>query len=273
MRIDEWIRNATAILSDSGISTARLDALVLAEDFTGKNKSYLLAHPELTLNPNQVLDLDRTIHKRAQHIPLSYIRGRTEFYGRTFIINYDVLEPRPESEAIIEELRKIIDPEDPQLIIDIGTGSGALAITAALEFPGAATYGVDIDRACLEVARQNAKCHGVAVTWLESNLLDKIPEEALLAPQILLCNLPYVPDNFQINTAALHEPRLAIFGGPDGLDLYRRLFKQLHDKQLKPAYILTESMPPQHKSLAHMARHHGYVVTTVNDFIQVFEPL
>src|SRR5690348_11619250 len=102
MKINDWLSSATKKLENSGIVTARLDALVLAEDATGKDRSYLLAHPEFVLKGPTFHKLELQIERRLNHEPLAYIRGKTEFYGREFVIDESVLEPRPESEAIID---------------------------------------------------------------------------------------------------------------------------------------------------------------------------
>lgn len=268
MTTHDYLAHAVSQLTDAGIGTARLDALVLLEDTIGKDRAYLLAHPELELTQQQTSILDEQIKRRAIHVPLAYIRGKTEFYGREFIVNDHVLEPRPESEMLID-LLKYLPGSDRMVIADIGTGSGALAITAKLDLPDSEVVAIDIDPQCLDIARRNAAKHRADITLLEGDLLHPLHTTGTKA-DALLCNLPYVPDNFQINTAATHEPRLAIFGGPDGLDVYRKLFGQLGGLARRPRYILAESLPPLHGQLADIAATHGYGLQTGEDFIQVF---
>jgi release factor glutamine methyltransferase len=202
MQIDRWLRSVEETLQGAGVSTARLDALVLLEDYLGKDRALILAHPELELTIEQIATLNEQISKRALHTPLAYIRGKTEFFGREFIINDFVLEPRPESETIIELVKKLPDITKCT-IIDVGTGSGALAITTKLELPSTTV--------------------------------------------------------------------MAIFGGRDGLELYRTLFSQIETLPIKPQYILAESMPPQHEELSEIAESHSYTQLQDEDFIQVFE--
>lgn len=276
MDIGQWLTEASERLNNAGIGTARLDALVLLEDLLGRDRAHLLAHPEIELTAEQLSTLNEHISQRARHVPLAYIRGKTEFYGRMFVVNEYVLEPRPESETMIDMLKGL--PADAHMtIVDVGTGSGALAITAKLELPEQPVIAIDIDARCLELARQNARLLKADITLLQGDLLAPLAlfaSTALDTPQeyVLLCNLPYIPDDFHINQAAMHEPRLAIFGGSDGLDLYRKLFVQLDTLQHKPAYILTESLPPQHETLAEIAQAHEYRQTRHDDFIQLFEP-
>jgi len=307
-----WLLKATAKLEKAEIGTARLDCLVLLEDATGKERGWLLAHPEFELDEKLVKKLDKQIKLRATHEPLAYIRHKTEFYGRGFYIDHRVLEPRPESETMIELLKSAlsghssegwnlvkkeipINKRDPSLrwddtregdmtIVDLGTGSGALAITAKLEFPAATVIATDIDEKCLDVARQNAKTFGADIEFLSGDLLEPFGNEErgmknegshfslLHSPFTILANLPYVPDHFQINPAAMAEPRIAIFGGPDGLDLYRKFFKQLKALKQKPQFIFTECMPPQQEALAEIAKSAGFKLSQTDDFIQVFTP-
>lgn len=208
-------------------------------------------------------------------MPLAYIRGDAEFYGREFAVNAHTLVPRPETETMVELVCKLVSSEsagEKAVIADIGTGSGAIAITAKLELPAADVIATDIDERCLEAARQNAQSFKTDISFLHGSLLEPFATRSLAhSPTILLCNLPYVPDNFQINTAATHEPRHALFGGPDGLDLYRELFEQTNSLAAKPLYVFTESLPPQHEALAGIAKAAGYSLEEIDDFIQLFK--
>lgn len=267
MTIDKFLKTAEQSLKTAGIGSARLDSLILLEDQIGKERSWILAHPEVRLDVASLKKLNKKLALRAKHLPIAYIRGFSEFYGRRFIVNENVLEPRPESETMIELLKNLKLPGKPA-IADVGTGSGALAITAKLELPEAVVVATDIDVKCLTVARKNAKNLGVKIGFYRGDLLSALPLGA--NPDVLLANLPYVPRNFHINQAAAMEPRLAIDGGSDGLDVYRKLFKQLEFLISKPRFILTESLPPQHKGLAQIAKQTGYELTKNEDLIQVF---
>lgn len=278
MLASAWLKQSEARLKEAGVPTARLDTLVLLEDATSKDRAWLLAHPELELAAEVENSLDAKLNQRAQHIPLAYIRGRAEFYGRTFKVSEHTLVPRPETETMIELLRDTAEHSWQQmggaLVIDIGTGSGAIAITAKLEFPEAQVIATDIDENCLKIARENAARLRAGVSFLHGNLLEPFARRpaAFNSPfSILLCNLPYVPDDFAINTAATHEPRHALFGGADGLDLYRELFAQITAADAKPFYLFTEALPPQHETLADIAHAAGYALQQTSDFIQFFQ--
>lgn len=265
MTIEKFLSRYVQKLEDAGIGTARLDCLVLLEDALGKDRAYLLAHPEMEVPTGVKNKLDKQIKRRLQHIPLSQIRGKTEFYGREFIINEHVLEPRPESETMIDLLLELHPPKG-SVIVDVGTGSGALGITVKLELPEVEVTLIDIDPECLEVAKKNAQKHSVVVEIIKNDLL---PHDDGI--DFVLANLPYVPENYQVNQAALNEPRLAIFGGEDGLDVYRRLFEQINNSKNTPAYLCCESLPFQHKALEALAKSAGYKQIKQADFIQIFK--
>lgn len=263
VNINDWLSSSTKKLRASGIGTARLDCLVLLEDTIGKDRAWLLANPDHKLSTSQVKKLDTLVARRAAHEPLAYIRGKTEFYGRDFIINYNVLEPRPESETMIELLKNLSGIDR---IADIGTGSGALGITANLELPETEVIASDIDPKCIKLARENANKHNVEIDFYAGDLLDPIAKPI----DVIIANLPYVPTDFKLNDAAMQEPKIAIFGGTDGLDVYRRLFAQTAKLSQVPKYILTESLPFQHKELSKIAESAGYRQFDKADFVQLF---
>ncbi|HJP95876.1 MAG TPA: peptide chain release factor N(5)-glutamine methyltransferase [Candidatus Saccharimonadales bacterium] len=264
MTIGEFLQTNTATLQQAGIATARLDCLVLLEDTLGVGRSNLLAHPEMVLTTAQQTILDAYISERIHHQPLAYIRGKAEFYGRTFSVNSTVLVPRPETEAIIDLLKELLLKPDVR-IADIGTGSGCLAITAALELPQAQLTGYDISPTALQVARNNAQNLGANVSFQISDLLQDVPPQ-----DILLANLPYVPDHFPVNKAAMHEPKLALFSGADGLTHYKIFWQQIATATQKPQFVLTEALPEQHHALAQLARHAGFVQDHKRGLVQLF---
>jgi len=267
MTLGQLLKDSENGLKTADISSARLDSLILLEDALHKDRAWILAHPEIAVNAAVVRRIGRKIERRAKHIPIAYIRGFTEFYGRSFKVNRHVLEPRPESETMIEIL-KGFSLHRPT-IADIGTGNGAIGITAALEIPGAIVDLYDISAGCVSVAKHNTHLHELRLHVRKMNLLSR----PLRPYDVILANMPYVPNHWQINEAALHEPKIAIFGGPDGLDVYRKLFAQLARFTWKPKYVLTEALPPQHEKLAAVAASHRFNLRKSDDFIQVFTPV
>jgi release factor glutamine methyltransferase len=267
MNLGECLLTSQKQLERSGIGSARLDVLILLEDSLHKDRAWILAHPEKNFPSHLVKRLERKISRRAKHIPLAYVRGHTEFYGRKFRVNRHVLEPRPESETMIELIKQLKLTKRPA-IADVGTGNGAIGITAALEIPGSSVDLYDISSGALAVAKHNTHLHELHLHVRKMNLLSR----PLRSYDVILANLPYVPDKWKINEAAMAEPKIAIFGGPDGLDIYRKLFTQLKRFTWKPKYLLTESLPPQHPKLAEIAAQFGFKLLSSDDFIQVFIP-
>ena len=265
MKTSQFIQQATKQLTAAGIETARLDALVLLQDLLNKNSAQLLAEPDTPLTDEQVSELTKAVARRQTHEPLAYIRGKSEFFGREFTVNKDVLVPRPETEAMIELFLKLPKAAH-KTVVDVGAGSGAIAITVACELHEVQILATDISPEALKVARQNCVKHQATVDLRKTDLIKDLQ---LPARATVLANLPYVPENYAINQAAAQEPAVALFAGPDGLDLYKRLFEQLKAAQ-HTGYLLTEALPAQHHHLATLARSYDYVLEAAQDFIQVF---
>lgn len=266
MNVGAFLALATAKLQKAGIGSARLDSLILLEEVLGKDRSYILAHLDQPLSGRQLGRLNQRLDRRSSHEPLAYIRGWSEFYGRIFKINKRVLEPRPESETMIDLLKKLALPAKTK-IADIGTGSGCLGITAALEITASTVDLYDIDSAALAVARHNAHLHELTVGVHKRDLLNRPARDY----DVILANLPYIPSHWRLHPSILMEPRIAFLGGKDGLDLYRRMFAQAAGRPRPPKFILTESMPPQHRGLEKIANGSSYQKQSSKDFIQVFE--
>ncbi|QQS65059.1 peptide chain release factor N(5)-glutamine methyltransferase [Candidatus Saccharibacteria bacterium] len=280
MTIKRWILDSTLLLSPYS-ATARLDCEVLLAHVLDKDRVWLLAHPEHVLQGQSLKRVDRYLQRRKSQEPIAYIIGHSEFYGREFEVSADTLQPRPETETMVELLLDTINSKQLSVnsIVDVGTGSGAIIISAFLELSinhklsTINFHATDISPAALEIARQNAKRYDADIKFYQGDLLGPLLSTIYHLPSaIILANLPYVPDSHTINQAAMHEPKHAIFGGTDGLDLYRTMFDQLSTINYQLSTILfTESLPPQHKELARIAEQAGFKQIAEQDFIQVFE--
>jgi|WetSurMetagenome_2_1015567.scaffolds.fasta_scaffold65286_2 release factor glutamine methyltransferase len=174
--------------------------------------------------------------------PVAYLTGLKEFYGMEFFVDHRVLIPRPETEHLIDEvLIKAAQIGEGCRILDVGTGSGCIAVTVAKKCMGSRVTAGDISEDALEVARLNAVRHGVQdrIEFVRSDLMDGIDGPF----DIIAANLPYIGKekyNFISREAAEFEPDVALFGGSDGLELYRRLFAQIRDSSWKPRYLFGE---------------------------------
>jgi release factor glutamine methyltransferase len=228
--------------------SGRLDALLILEQITGLTRERFIIDDRRVLTGAECDALAGAVAQRLTGMPVAYITKTAGFYGRTFAVDQRVLVPRPETEHLIEvaigDLRARGKRESR--VADIGTGSGAIAITLAAEVSGAWAFGTDVSRDAIAVARGTAAANKVfqECTFLHGDLAQPL---ARFAPfDCIVANLPYVPTS-EIAPApdpVSFEPRLALDGGADGLDLYRRLLPQLAPLLAPRALVVLEAAPP-----------------------------
>lgn len=276
MTIAEWLLDTMTKLGKAGVDSPRRDALVMLEDTLKKDRSWVLSHPEHSVQGPTLHRVNRMIERRVNREPLAYIRGRAWFYGRFFEVNPSVLIPRPESENFITLLKNLVRGPTSHTygggactVVEVGTGSGCLAITAKLELPGCQVLATDIDRQALKVAQANAKKHETKINFLKGSLLDPLKSLGLDS-YVIMANLPYVPEKLITSPEVKQEPALAIFSGEDGLDHYSEFWQQVGSLKIKPRYILTESLTTQHQALKKFARSAGYKLQKTDVLIQLF---
>jgi release factor glutamine methyltransferase len=270
MIIRIWLDTAYALLYGAGIPTPRLDAELLLADALQTDRSWLHAHPEHEIPPAIIKRLNRLISRRLTHEPIAYIRGKQEFFGREFAVSPATLTPRPETEQLIDDALHLLQQDSSLVrIADIGTGSGCIIITLALEaaLRSRTFIGIDISKDALLVAAKNKQHYQVDIELHHEDMTDSALPDGWHDASLVVANLPYVPRHFSINLAATHEPAQSIYGGEDGLDYYRVLFQKTTGQN---RYLITESLPPQHQALAEIAYKNSYALTKTADLIQVF---
>lgn len=270
MEIKDWLARSTTELKNSEIDSARLDCLLLLQNVLSKNREWLISHDEKGLTEKQLKELSKKLERRKNREPLAYIIGSKEFYGRKYLVDKNVLIPRPESEDMITlalEAAPLCVKDGPWRIVDVGTGSGCLAITAKLELPEAEVVAVDMSDAALKVSRNNAKALGATVEFVNSDLFSNIQAQNFT---ICLANLPYVPDNLITSEEITKEPALALFAGNDGLDCYREFWKQVSGLKNPPLVIIIESLKSQHHTLEQLARSSGFSLEKTSGLAQRF---
>lgn len=265
MQIVTFVTENTVRLKKSGCESARLDAELLVGFVLAKSRTWVHSHPEYTFADTEEATLNALLQRRTNHEPLAYILGTKEFYGRDFIVNKEVLVPRPESEDLIA-ITKSISVKNAEYI-DIGTGSGVLAITIALEQPTWSGTATDISLKALKVAQKNAQNFKIKnLVFIHQNLLANDSKNY----DVIIANLPYVPQNLRSKPDIAHEPEIALFADNDSLALYEELFQQIANRQHKPVHIITESLPTQHQDLEKMAIGAGYSLFETKGLIQHF---
>ena len=280
MNIQQWLDKASSRLKSVSIASARLDAELLLADFLKKPREYLIAHPEFILQEGpSFAHLEKNLARRIKREPMAYILGSKEFYGRTFAVTPDVLIPRPESETIIDLLKQIIEfrisnfefEEDRLQIVDIGTGSGCLAISAKLEWPNSKIIAIDTSKKALDVAQNNARTHGAEVEFLHGSLLEPIPTSNFeIRNSILVANLPYVDKSWEVSLETKYEPSSALYSDEQGLFLIKQLLNDAPKKLYDNGYIILEADPRQHTELIKYSQK-NYHLKQICDFIVVLQ--
>lgn len=220
MIIRTALRQGTKLLEDAEIAAPRLTAEVLLCHALGRERPYLYAYPEYELSEAERLDFERYLKQRLDRTPTQYITENQEFYGRRFRVTPDVLIPRPETEHVVETAVEV--GRGARRVLDVGCGSGAIAVTMQLE-TGAAVYATDISPAAIAVAAGNAKQLGAAVHFIACDLMSAVADDSM---DLIVSNPPYVPlserPHLQPELREF-EPHVALFGGETGLEIYHRL--------------------------------------------------
>jgi release factor glutamine methyltransferase len=233
-------------------ANARRDAELLLLHVTGLTRAELMTHPNRELSESQMSAYRAAIARRARNEPVQYITGTQEFYGRSFAVTPAVLIPRPETEHLVESALALHPA--PKRILDIGTGSGILAITLALELPNAIVIATDTSAEALAVARQNAAALGAIdrIHFVESDLFAALADERF---DCIVANPPYVATDEVLEPQVRdYEPVTALYAGEDGLALYRRLIPQAFEHLEPGGHLLLEIGHGQRDAVAGLLR-------------------
>lgn len=252
-RIKDLLEWTTRYFADKGITESRLEAEVLLAHVLQKNRVYLYANYEEPVNPEEREIYRQCIKRRTAGEPTAYITGHKEFMSLDFIVNPAVLIPRPDTEILVEAAITLARQENLHRIIDVGTGSGAIAVSLAVYLHNAEIFASDISPQALEIARENAIKNKVCIHFLEGDILlpflqpeanSEVPNwlsvEGNYEADMITANLPYIPfiEMKEIDRQVKDfEPHLALFAEGDGLDIYRRLIPQAYTL-LRPEGIL-----------------------------------
>ncbi len=238
MTVGTALRQGTQLLEEAGIPAPRLTAEVLLAHAAHCDRAWLYAHSDEELRELWWIHFGRYVHERLAGKPTQYITHRQEFFGRDFHVSPAVLIPRPETEHVVESaLRRLAQRSGP--VVDVGTGSGAIAVTLALE-TGAPVYATDLSPGALAVAARNARSLGANVGLVQCDLLSAIHDCSM---QLVASNPPYVPENDRSvlqREVVEFEPHLALFGGADGMEIFRRLVAEAARVLLPGGWVIME---------------------------------
>ncbi|MEI7497965.1 MAG: peptide chain release factor N(5)-glutamine methyltransferase [Candidatus Falkowbacteria bacterium] len=257
MTIGEAIHSGAKLIKNK---LNRFEAELLLVHVLSCTREHILTHPEIIITKKSERTFLQLITNRQRGWPIAYLVGQQAFYGLDFEVTPSVLIPRPETELIIEQVLALSHiTNQPLTIIDIGTGSGCIAITLAKLLPNAKVTAVDISSNALTVAKRNAMLHQVDITFIKNNLLVSLKTKDFIhnktAVPVFIANLPYLT-RLQIDTSPsiAHEPRLALDGGEHGLVLYQKLFKQINSLNLSAFDLFCEIDPSQKQRFTTLAK-------------------
>lgn len=239
MKLVEALVYAKELLAASNIEDSSLEAELLLRHILNFSRAQLYSEFNGELGLEQEQAFRKLIKRRLDGEPSAYITRHREFYGLDFYVDRRVLIPRPESELLVEKSLYLARNRTLSTIADIGTGSGAIAISLAANLPGVKIYATDMSGTALEVARLNARRHGILsrISFRRGDMLDPLPEPV----DLVIANLPYVRESELAQTGSLSfEPRRALNGGPTGLEKIERLCRQLNEKLRSSGSLLLE---------------------------------
>lgn len=258
-----------ALLRDAGFSPADadIDAGVLARHLLGWSLADWITRRHEPATPAFTEQFARLLHRRSTHEPVAYLTGSREFYGRTFDVKPGVLIPRPETELLVEVALAALPGTPRPRMLDVGSGSGCVAITLALEAPQAAVTSTDVSADALSISRGNAVRLGAAVSFVQADLW---PDDKTLW-DVIVSNPPYVPDVDRPTLAPDvrdYEPALALFAGADGLDIIRRLITGATSRLTPAGTLCMEVGAGQQEAVTALLESAGFVHITWHQDLQ-----
>jgi release factor glutamine methyltransferase len=237
--IREALRSAAERLELHHVSNNRLTSELLIAHTLSVSREYLYSHDDRILTDGELQKIEDLLYDRIGGVPLQYLVGRQEFWGRYFSVNPSVLIPRPETEYIVETVLETKGTQTSPFLLDVGTGSGCIAVTLALEISGASVFAADISEAAVRVARQNAISLGADVKFLCMDVLDAVAGRF----DFVVSNPPYVrrDDITRLQREVReHEPHVALFSPEDELAIYRRLVSGAEQMLNPGGYLIME---------------------------------
>lgn len=263
-RIEVALRDGTRTLAAAGVAEPRTTATVLLSFILSRDRAYLIAHPEAEIAGDELARYQQAIRRRAAGEPLQYITGVQEFYGLEFEVSPAALIPRPETEFVVEAVLKHSGPHDT--IIDVGTGSGCIAVTLATRLPDARIVALDISADALAVARRNARRHGVAarIEFVESDLFSALDAAGMRwRADCIVSNPPYVSrrDEARLQREVRDfEPEVALYGGEQGTEFLTRLLQESPRWMKEGGVLITEIGYDQEASVSQLASELGWAI-------------
>lgn len=257
--VQELLVLSTQYLEQQGCASPRLDAELLLGHVLDLDRVHVYLNLARPLEIEEVDAYRRLIGLRGRRVPVAYLTGTKEFYAKEFKVTKDVLIPRPETEILVDQAVELAQQFSTPKVLDLGTGSGVIAITIAALCPAAQVLAVDISEDALKVAHENADHLGVAdqLSFLHSDLFSQVPKEKY---DVICSNPPYIPkaDLARLEQEVLQEPQLALDGGDDGLDFYCQIIAIAPGYLAQGGYLIVEIGYDQAAAVLRLAQEHGF---------------
>ena len=268
LSIADFLAISTKTLSEAGIASARLDSELILAHVLRRSREWLLAHDAVTLTQPQQQQARQLLLQRTRRQPIAYLTGRRDFYGHSFLVNEQVLVPRPESEVILAMLDELTQDHHLRTVLDVGTGSGCLAISIKLTHPDLAVSACDISESALLVARRNAARllpSGQQIKFYQSDLLSNLPAGSQF--NLIVANLPYLsPGQDGLSPELAYEPAIALYADDDGLSSIKQLITTAPARLTPGGYLLLEMNTKQIETVASYATDYRYQVVKQEPF-------
>ena len=248
------------LLQAAGVIDAKIDAWLLLEMVAKIDRSFYFTHTNEEVEPEILTEYERVLEKRAEHVPLQYITGEQEFMGMTFKVNSNVLIPRQDTETLVEETLKVIEPQ--MEVLDLCTGSGCVLLSILKNAPTVRGTGSDISKQALLVAKENAKLYDLEAEWVRGNLFDNVSGTY----DVIVSNPPYIPQAEipgLMPEVAQFEPMQALDGGVDGLDFYRKITEDAPKYLKENGYLFFEIGCDQGQEVQRLMREAGFADVAV----------
>ncbi len=258
----ELLGKAVSFLEAEGVSSPRLDAEVMLANILGLDRIHLYVNYDRPLEEHEVNQFRQAIVRRAQKTPVAYITGKKEFMSLEFAVTPAVLIPRPETELLVEQALELLGGMTlPADVVDVGTGSGAIAVCLAKSPRVRRLWAIDLSSQALQVAKRNGERHGVSekVQWVQGDMLKPLLQSKGEGVDMIVSNPPYVPTGAigRDCPEVLKEPRAALDGGKDGLDYYRILVAQSPQVLRPSGWLCLEIGDGQGRSVAELMERQG----------------
>ncbi len=268
LSIADFLAIGTKTLSKASIASARLDSELILVHVLRRSREWLLAHDAIALTQPQQRQARQLLLQRTQHRPIAYLTGRRDFYGHSFLVNEQVLVPRPESEVILAILDELMQDNHLRTVLDVGTGSGCLAISIKLAHPDLVVSACDISESALLVAKRNAAQllpSGQQIKFYQSDLLSDLPVDSRF--DLIVANLPYLsPGQGDLSPELAYEPAIALYVDDDGLSLIKQLITTAPARLTPGGYLLLEMNTDQIEAVASYAIGYRYQVVKREPF-------